>query len=422
MKVSIAYSKGRLEIELPDAAHISVVEPSYVEGLADEQAAIRDAVLNPIGCESLAKLISPGDRVGVVFSDISRATPYPVILPPVLEIIESVPNVEVVLFNATGTHRSNTPEELATILSPEIAAKYRIVQNVCTDEESHRFIGTTSTGNGINILSQFLDCEVRIITGFIEPHFFAGFSGGGKAIMPGLATLDTIMRNHNAVNLDDPNARWGITEGNPLWMEAREAAKLAGRVFMLNVALNRDKRITGVFAGDLDEAHAVGCEYVKSHAMAPVDRPFDLVITGNSGYPLDLNMYQAVKGMSAAAQVTEPGGTIIVAADCWDGIPAHGEYGKLLASANTTGEALEMVRKPGFRAHDSWQVHIHALLCEQFKVHFYSDNLSDEQIRSAFMEPCRDIRKAVETAMREAGGTISLCVLPEGPQTIPYVR
>ena len=172
----------------------------------------------------------------------------------------------------------------------------------------------------------------------------------------------------------------------------------------------------------MDEAHAAGCEYVKNHAMAPVEEPFDLVLTGNSGYPLDLNMYQAVKGMSAAAQVTKPGGTIIVAADCWDGIPEHGKYGKLLASARSTSELLKLVRAPGFAEQDGWQAHLHALLCERFKVHFYSNNLTDEQIRSAFMEPCRDICKVVETAMSEAGSRIQVCVLPEGPQTIPYVR
>ncbi len=409
-------------MDLPADANVRVVEPSFVEGLADEHAAVRQAVLNPIASTSLAEVVSPGDKVGIIFSDISRPTPYPVILPPVLEVIESVKDVEIVLFNATGTHRSNTQKELESILGPEIASRYRIVQNDCTDAESHRVVGTTSTGNEIAVLSEFLDCDVRIPTGFIEPHFFAGFSGGGKAVVPGLSTLDTIMRNHSAGYLDDPKAVWGITDGNPLWMELREAAKMAEPLFLLNVSLNRDKRITAVFAGHIDKAHTEGCKYVKEHAMAPVDEPFDIVITGNSGYPLDLNMYQAVKGMSAAGQVTKPGGTIIVAADCWDGIPAHGKYGQLLTSAQSTGELLELVRKPDFKEQDSWQAHLHALLCEKFDVHFYSDNLSDEQIESAFMKPCRNIRKVVEQIMEEADRPVEICALPEGPQTIPYVR
>ncbi len=422
MNISIAYGKGRLSVDLPAEAGVRVVEPSYVEGVPDGQAAVRESLIHPIACESLAGLVSPGDRAGIIFSDITRATPYEVILPPLLEILESVRDVEVVFFNATGTHRPNTHQELETILGKNVASKYRIVQNDCDDKSSHRVVGTTPSGNEVALLSEFLDCDVRIFTGFIEPHFFAGFSGGGKAVMPGLATLDTIMRNHNAVNLDNPNVRWGVTEGNPLWEEIRAAAKMAEPTFLINVALNRDKRITAVFSGDFDEAHARGCDYVKQHAMVSVDEPFDLVITGNSGYPLDLNMYQSVKGMSAAAQVTKPGGAIILAADCWDGIPDHGQYGKLLASADTTAELLELVRKPGFSVQDSWQAHIHALLCQRFDVHFYSDNLSDSQISSAFMKPCRDIRKTVKEAMRDAGGRIHICVLPEGPQTIPYVR
>jgi lactate racemase len=422
LNVSIAYGKGRLSVELPDEAQVRVVEPSYVEGASDEQAAVRDSLLKPIGCEPLPGMVSPGDRVGIIFSDITRATPYDVILPPLLEVLEAVGDVEVVFFNATGTHRPNTPSELETILGAGVAAKYRIVQNDCTDTSSHRVVGTTPSGNEVVLLSEFLDCDIRIFTGFIEPHFFAGFSGGGKAVMPGLAGLDTIMRNHNAVNLDNPNVRWGVTDGNPLWEEVRDAAKMAKPTFLLNVALNRDKRITAVFGGDFDKAHALGCAYVKQHAMAPVDEPFDVVITGNSGYPLDLNMYQSVKGMSAAAQVAKPGGTIILAADCWDGIPEHGEYGKLLASAESTAEMLEMVRRPGFAKQDGWQAHIHALLCQQNEVRFYSDNLSDSQIQSGFMKPCRDIRKAVDEVIGNADKPISVCVLPEGPQTIPYVR
>lgn len=422
MNVSIAYGKGRLSVDLPAEADVRVVEPSFVESVPDEVEAVRESLLNPIGCESLADMVSEGDRVGIIFSDITRATPYDVMLPPLLEIFESIADVEVVFFNATGTHRPNTQEELETILGPEVAKNYRIVQNDCHDFESHRVVGTTPLGNEVALLSEFLDCDVRIFTGFIEPHFFAGFSGGGKAVMPGLSVIETIMRNHNAVNLDNPNVKWGITEGNPLWEEIRAAAKMANPSFLINVALNRDKKITAIFSGDFDKAHALGCEYVKEHAMAPVDEPFDLVITGNSGYPLDLNLYQAIKGMSAASQVTKQGGTIIVAADCWDGIPDHGEYGKLLASAETTEELLEQVRAPGFTRQDSWQAHIHALLCQQFDVHFYSDNLSDEQIRSGFMKPCADIRKAVDEIVQAAGRTITICVLPEGPQTIPYVR
>jgi nickel-dependent lactate racemase len=343
-------------------------------------------------------------------------------LPPLLREIEAVPGTKIVLFNATGTHRRNSEEELVDILGPGIVGRYRIVQNDCNDAESHRHVGTTPGGNDVYLLAEFLDCAVKVLTGFIEPHFFAGFSGGGKAIMPGLAALETIMGNHSAAHLDDPHVRWGITAGNPLWMEIQAAAKLAGPSFILNVAMNRDKQITKVFAGDFDEAHARGCAYVKEHAMAAVDREFDIVISSNSGYPLDLNLYQSVKGMSAAAEVARPGGAIIVAADCWDGIPDHGKYGQLLQSADSTAALLARTRSPGFAMQDMWQAHIHALLCQEYEIHFYSENLSDEQISGSFMVPSRNVTQTVSGLFEKKGRELSICVLPEGPLTIPYVN
>ena len=422
MEVSIAYGKGRLTFELDPGLNPQLVEPQHEPGLPNQRAAVLDALRSPIGRLPLAELVSAGDRVGIVFSDITRATPYDVMLPPLLEEIESVSGTEIVLFNATGTHRSNTDTELEGILGPGIVGRYKIVQNDCEDSDTHRVVGTTPGGNQVALLSEFLDCDVKVLTGFIEPHFFAGFSGGGKAIMPGLAALETIQRNHKAAYLDDPNVRWGITKGNPLWMDVTAAARMADPTFIVNVALNRDKEITAVFAGDFDEAHARGCEYVKHSAMAPVDRRFDVVITSNSGYPLDLNMYQSVKGMSAAAQVAKPGGVIIVAAECWDGIPEHGKYGELLRSADSTASLLSRIRTPGFAMQDMWQAHIHAVLCQEYRVHFYSENLSDEQIDSAFMTPCRSVGDTLKRVSEQRGGDLDVCVLPEGPLTIPYVK
>jgi nickel-dependent lactate racemase len=307
------------------------------------------------------------------------------------------------------------------MLGNDIVSRFRIVQNDALDRESHIPIGTTSSGNDIWIHKDFVSCDAKILTGFIEPHFFAGFSGGGKACMPGLALLETIFRNHSARNLDNPSTTWGITRGNPLWEEVQEAAELLGSQFLLNVSLNRDKQITGVFAGRLDKAHRAGCAFVKEKAMIPVAEPFDIVITSNSGYPLDLNLYQSVKGMSAAAQIVKPGGAIIIAADCWDGIPDHGEYGKLLREADSLESLLATMRKPGFQRQDMWQAHIQALIRLKAEVYVYSHNLSDQQIQDAFFAPCRDIEALVARQIDHIGGEARICVLPEGPQTIPYL-
>jgi len=422
MKITLAYGKTGLEISLPDDASVTVVEPRYVGGLADQASAVRDALRQPIASPQLRALVNPSDKVGIAFSDITRPTPNQLILPVLLNELDHAPDEQIVLFNSTGTHRPNTKAELRRMLGDEIVDRYRIVQNDAHDRDSHVLVGRTTSGNDVWLHREFVECDVRIPTGFIEPHFFAGFSGGGKAIMPGLALLETVLRNHSAKNLDSPLACWGITYGNPLWEEVQEAAAMVEPAFLLNVTLNRDKQITAVFAGDFEEAHAQGCAFAKEKAMVPAPEPFDIVVASNSGYPLDLNLYQAVKGMSAASQVVKDGGSIIVAADCWDGIPDHGEYGQFLLEAESLGSLLETIRAPGFQRQDMWQAQIHALICLKAEVHFYSHNLSDEQIERALLRPCRDIGATVAELLREYGPGAALCVLPEGPQTIPYIR
>ncbi len=422
MRVTLAYGKTGLEVELPDSAKVTVVRPKFVAGLPDQAGAVREALRRPMGSSPLKELVRASDEVGVVFSDITRPTPNHVMLPALLRELEHVPDERVVLFNSTGTHRPNTDAELRRMLGDEIVGRYRIVQNDANDCESHVRMGTTQSGNDIWVHREFVGCDVRILTGFIEPHFFAGFSGGGKAVMPGLALAETVLRNHNARNLDSPMACWGITHGNPVWEEMREAAAMIRPTFLLNVAINSEKQITKVFAGDWEEAHAQGCAFVKETAMAPAPEPFDIVIGSNSGYPLDLNMYQSVKGMSAALQVVKEGGSIIIAAECWDGIPDHGEYKRLLYEAQDLESLLETIRAPGFQRQDQWEAQIHALICLKAQVHFYSHCLSDEQIKRAWLAPCRDTGATVAGLLQKYGPRATICVLPEGPQTIPYVR
>jgi nickel-dependent lactate racemase len=213
-----------------------------------------------------------------------------------------------------------------------------------------------------------------------------------------------------------------VTQGNPIWEEVREVAQRVGGAFLVNVALNREGGITGVFAGDLDAAHAVGCDFVRQTAMVAAPQPFDIVITTNSGYPLDLNLYQAVKGMRAAEQIVRPGGAILIAAECWDGIPEHGLYGQLLRQARSPQELLERIQAPGFLEQDQWQAQIQAMIQLKAQVYVYSDHLSDEQIQAALLEPCRDIPATVASLRRRYGQGATIAVLPEGPQTIAYLE
>ena len=220
----------------------------------------------------------------------------------------------------------------------------------------------------------------------------------------------------------DPRATWGNFEGNPIWAEMREVALRTEPTFLLNVALNSDKEITGIFAGDMLAAHAQGCEFVRESAMVGVDAPYDIVITSNSGYPLDQNLYQAVKGMGAAAEIVKPGGAIIVAAACEDGVPDHGRYASLLTEAGSPQAILDMLARPGFCEHDQWQVQIQAQIQLKADVHVFSDGLSADLIEGALFIASPGVEATVESLMDVLGGDAHICVLPEGPLTIPYLR
>ncbi|CAG0940524.1 lactate racemase [Anaerolineae bacterium] len=422
MHIKLAYGKTGMEIDLPDTWDVTVVEPRFVPGLGDPHEAIRQALRAPIGATSLRDQAKPTDKVGIVFSDITRPTPNHLMLPAVLSELTHVPKENITLFNALGTHRPNTPDELRAMLGDALVADYRLVQNDAFDPSTQVNVGVSARGHDVWLNRELMACDVKVLTGFIEPHFFAGFSGGGKAVMPGMAGQRTVLGNHDATMIANPNATWGVTQGNPIWEEITEVASKAGKKFLINVTLNKHKEITGVFAGDLRAAHAAGCAFVKQTAMVAVRRAFDIVITSNSGYPLDLNLYQAVKGMSAAAQVVKTGGAIIIAADCWDGIPNHGLYGKLLREASSPRDLLDKICSPGFLEQDQWQAQIQAQIQLKAQVFVRSDNLTDAQIEAALLHPCHRIEETVSELMARFGTQASICVLPEGPQTIPYVQ
>ena len=420
MRVKLAYGKEGLWIELPDR-NVTVVEPKYVQGLVDEREALRTALRSPTGTPPLRDLVKSDDTVAIVFSDITRPQPRKQMLPILLDEISHVPREQILLINALGTHRANTEDELVEMLGRDIAANYPILQHNAWDEDDMVYVGRTSFGHEVSINAHYMRASVKILTGFIEPHFFAGFSGGPKAVLPGIADERAVLANHDAAMIGAPRATWGVTTGNPIWEEMREIALTTSPTFLLNVSLNRDKQITGVFAGDLLQAYAAGTEFVASTALVPVPEPFDIVVTSNSGYPLDLNLYQAVKGMSAAAQVVKPGGSIVIAAECWDGIPDHGEYGKLLQMGSTPEELLAMVHSFEFVRQDQWQVQVQAQIQLKADVYVKSSYLDAGTIESAMLRPCTSVEETVGTLLDSYGPEAKICVLPEGPMTIPYV-
>lgn len=418
--VRLAYGKDGLMVRLP-RDRTTVIEPTYVPGLPDQEGALRTALRNPVGAKPLRQLAQSGQTVVISVCDGTRPMPSKVVLPAVLAELGHIPNGDITLLIATGTHRPNTDDELRDMLGDDIVSNYRVINHSAFDSDVLEHVADTPEGIPVYLNRAWAESDVRITTGFVEPHFFAGFSGGPKMVAPGLAGFDTIMRLHDATMIGHPNATWGITQGNPIHDAVRGIAKQAGVDFSLDVTINRNRQITSAYAGEMFQVHQAACQVAKRSAMQAVNAPYEVVLTTNSGYPLDQNLYQAVKGMSAAAQVVTQGGTIICAAECSDGVPAHGRYQEILASATGPEDLLAMINTPGYDKHDQWQVQIQAQIQMRARVLLKSSFLSKQEVQGAHLEPVEDLSTAVEEALAMHGSQARICVLPEGPQTIPYV-
>ena len=420
MTVDLAYGRGRLPVEFPDG-RTTVLEPAWVDGLPDEPAAIRHALRTPLGAPALASLAGAGRSVAIAVCDVTRPMPSRTLLPMLLDELAHVPDERITILIATGTHRPNDRRELVEMLGEPIVDRYPVVNHGAFDEDGLVNLGEVDPGVPVWLNRRWVDADVRVTTGFVEPHFFAGFSGGPKLVAPGLAGFRTTMRLHDAEMIGSPKASWGVTEGNPVHDAIRRIAARVGVHFSVDVAINRERRITAVAAGEIFAAHRTMAARVKRSAMQAFDAPFDVVVTTNSGYPLDQNLYQSVKGLSAAAQVVKPGGAIVCAAECADGLPAHGEYGAILRARETPEALLEMIRAPGHDRHDQWEVQVQAQIQQRAAVFLKTDGLAPDEVRAAHLTPIDDVAETTREQLDRAGPGARVCVLPEGPQTIPYL-
>jgi nickel-dependent lactate racemase len=413
MEVALAYGRNGLEVSVPDDA--VVVDPLRRPGLADQEGAVVAALRAPAAGPPLAELIEPGRRVAVVFPDVTRPMPNRTVLPPLLAELETAgaDPADTVLLCATGTHRPATRDELVELLGADIVARYAVENHVATSSD-HVRVGDVD-GAPILLERRYVEADLRIVTGFVEPHFFAGFSGGPKAVCPGLAALETVLEAHSPARIADPRATWAVLEGNPVHEFVRAAAALDPPEFAVDVAINDTHELTAVFAGTPEASHRAACAFVRETAMERVDGLFDVVVSTNGGYPLDRNLYQAVKGMAAAELVVRPGGTIVMAAACADGVPAEGRFGSLLAEAASPRDLMRTDRPSAL---DRWQVQVLGRVLGRARVDLYSDGLEEAEVRSAFLEPVASPTAAVEAALRAAPSAARVCVLPHGPLTI----
>jgi lactate racemase len=322
---------------------------------------------------------------------------------------------------ATGTHRANTEAELRAMLGDVVVDSVRVVNHDARDSTKLAWMGTFGADVPVWLNAEWAAADVRITTGFVEPHFFAGFSGGPKMVAPGLAGLDTVLVLHDAARIGHPSATWGITEGNPVHDDVRAIAAGTGVTFAFDVVLNSGKQIVAAFGGDILPMHASATQLAKRLAMRELAAPCDIVVTTGSGFPLDQNLYQSVKGMSAASRVVRDGGMIICAAECRDGYPDHGSYREVLRSAASPSALLAEITGRAVTIPDQWQVQIQAQIQVRSTVVMHTSYLSDDDLAEAHLQQTADISETIAAQLRQLGDAARVCVLPEGPQTIPYL-
>lgn len=419
MNVQVPYGSTHISVDLPEST--TVIHPHYSPALADERGTFMAALRAPIASVALVERIQPQDHIAIVISDITRPTPNERIVPWLLEALSFVPRSHFVILNGTGSHRGNTREELIQMLGQDVVDTVEVINHNAFGPETLVSLGNTSSGIPIEVNRRYIEADFRIVTGFIEPHFFAGFSGGAKGIIPGLGGIQTIQALHNAHLIGHPRSTWAVLDDNPVQQGIQECVGQCPPEFMVNVTLDSEKHITGVYAGHYIEAHHVGCAEVAKSATQAVDTPFDIVITSNSGYPLDQNLYQTVKGMTAAAQIVRRGGAIITISECRDGLPDHGNYKTLLQMRTTPLALLDLINSPGFTMHDQWQVQKQALVQLEAEVYLHS-SLPDDVVRMAKFIPAPHLQQTINQLIQQYGGsTAHIAILPDGPLTVPYV-
>ncbi|MEV0757693.1 nickel-dependent lactate racemase [Streptosporangium sp. NPDC050280] len=421
MKIRLAYGETGLTVELPDTA-TTVVTPVHHEAAPDQMGVLRAALRDPVSGPPLRERVRPGQTVAISACDGTRPQPRHLMIPAILDDLDGVVDLDdVTILVATGTHRGNTEAELRAMFGDAVVDSVRIVNHDARDPGSLTYLGRFGKDVPVWLNTAWVEADVRITTGFVEPHFFAGFSGGPKLVAPGLAALETVLTLHDAARIGDPRATWGVIEGNPVHDDVRAIAEATGVTFALDVILNRDKDIAAAFGGDILPMHAAATAAARRVAMREVEAPFDVVVTTNSGYPLDQNLYQAVKGMSAAFQVVRPGGVIVCAAECRDGFPDHGSYREVLASEPSPQALLDAIAARPVTVPDQWQVQIQARIQAGARVVMHTSYLGDADLATAHLEQTDDIAATVNEALAAAGPGARVCVLPEGPQTIPYL-
>ena len=420
-KVKLPYAQTFLELEVPEAQLLGILESNahkYQPDL-DQEDLVNRALDNPIDSPTLEALTENKGNIVIITSDHTRPVPSRVTMPILLERIrKGSPNARITILLATGYHRASTKEEIVFKFGEKIAAEERIISHDCRDKDSLQYMGALPSQADLYLNKMALEADLLIAEGFIEPHFFAGFSGGRKSILPGIAGERTVLANHCSKFIASKNCRTGVLDGNPMHEDMLEATRRAGLSFVLNVVINAEKEVISAFAGDPFSAHTQGCEFVNKVAQVKAE-PADIVVTTNGGYPLDQNIYQTVKGMTAAEAAAKDGGVIIIASACNDGHGGEGFYRAFLEARNAE-EVLTNALATSMQdtVPDQWESQILARVLTHHPVIVVTDQCDPKLIKDMKLLHAYSLEEALDQAYAIKGKEAKINVIPDGVSVI----
>ena len=421
MNVHLAYGKEGLDVEVPDENLMKVLTIAGAPPLKDPIEAVWQSLKKPIGSPSLAELAKRANRACVAICDITRPVPNKQLLPPVLRILEQngVKKENITILIAAGLHRPSTPEELDLILGADILGHCNVVDHHASVREEQSYLGTTTKNTPVYVDRRYVEAGLKLTVGFIEPHLMAGFSGGRKMVAPGCAGEETIKRLHSPAFLDDPLCREGSIDSNPLHHELLEIARMAGHDFIVDVSLDAERNITGIFSGEPRAAHAAGVQAVRTFVRATVREPADIVVTTSAGFPLDLTYYQSIKGMTSALPVVKKGGMLILAAECAEGLGSEA-FAAMATRFRSDRDFDEWIHHHPVEI-DQWQLQECVKATQHADVVLVSHGIHDDQKARLFVKSATSVTEALDRGLKRFGPTASIAVIPKGPYTLVEV-
>ncbi|MBD3198120.1 MAG: nickel-dependent lactate racemase [Candidatus Lokiarchaeota archaeon] len=423
-KVRVDYGKDGIRVNLDPSWNIDIIKPKKQEALKNPIKKIKKAIKNPINTNSLRNIVENKkdlQKICIVVSDATRPVPSNIILEALIEELNNygITDNQITILIATGLHRRTREPEKKRILGDKLLSRIEIIDHEATDKNSLVNLGSTSDGIPIYINKHYYNSDLKILTGYVEPHFFFGFSGGRKSIVPGIVGAETIQANHSAKNISSKYARFGIYKQNPMHQNSSEICKIVGVDFIINVCINEYHQITNVIAGEVEKSHETLVEYQLNKVFFQINHLYDIVICGNGGYPLDLNLYQAVKGMAIGEMAVKEGGTIISVNELSDGVGiGQDNFRDLIFSGLKPKELYTMVKNEEILVPDQWEIQILARVLMKADIYVISE-LPQEELGNIGLKYASSVESAIQKALLQHGKDASILILPNGPQILP---